>query len=214
MSEAQPGNRVQRHDSEKARERKRLPEPAPRQMPGTAGAMEPFIPLAGDSVMELPEERHAALLGDPRLQNRANAVQRALLVSEIQSSYGNRHLQRVLNRTHASREGGRSVIQRTPLRIGGADVGVYEFLLQTRDRFPRFRGVETGQIQANSLQFGARNYTLHPSPELGEGQTVSLRLGEGVFFLRPASAGGIRACSGRLVPVGAFRRIAPTVNDR
>ena len=144
MSEAQPKNHVQGRDAEKGQERKRLPDPAQQQVPGMAGESTPFVSLVGESVMDLPEDRHAALLGDPRLQHRANAVQRARLVSGIQRSYGNWHLQRVLNRTHAHgkkrREVGQPVIQRTPLRIGGAEVGVYEFLLQTRDRFPRFRG--------------------------------------------------------------------------
>lgn len=197
MSEAQPRNHVQGRDAEQAKERKRRTESGQQQMPGMSGETVPFVSLVGGSAMALPEERHAVLLGDPRLGHRANAVQRAHLVSAIQRGYGNRHLQRVIQRTRSdTHEPGPSVIQRTPLRIGGAEVGVYEFLLQTRDRFPRFRGVETGQILANNLQFGARNYTLRPTPELEEGETVSLRLAEGVFYLSPASGGGIRALGG------------------
>ena len=106
-------------------------------------------------------------------------------------------------------------LQRTPIRIEDPDVGVYAFLLQTRDRFPSLlEGVVTGRISGNILEFGERNYLLLPTPVLQEGQTVSLRLGEGVFFLRPTSAGGaIRALAGgayEIVGVNAGGNLEPT----
>ncbi len=92
--------------------------------------------------------------------------------------------------------------RRIPLLIRRSEVGVYEFLLETRDRFSRFHGVETGRINGNSLEFGERQIPLISTPELEEGQTVSLRIGEGVFFLRsvPVEGGPIRT----LVPAGAY----------
>ena len=64
-------------DAEKAQERKKRPEPAQEHTDALAAESISFAGLLGDSAMELPVERHAALLGDSRLFHSANAVRRA-----------------------------------------------------------------------------------------------------------------------------------------
>lgn len=83
-------------DAEKAQERKRRSEPAPEYTGALAAEAIPFAGLLGDSAMELPVERHTALLGDPRFSHPANAVQKARLLSELQRRYGNNYVQEVV----------------------------------------------------------------------------------------------------------------------
>jgi hypothetical protein len=87
---------TQSQDAQKAQERKRRPEPAPGQTGAQAVESISFAGLLGDSAMELPVERHAALLSDPRFSHPANAAQRARMINELQRNYGNIHVQRVL----------------------------------------------------------------------------------------------------------------------
>lgn len=89
---------TQSHDAEKAQERKRRPEPAPEHTGAPAAEATAFAGLLGDSAMDLPVERHAALAGDGRFAHRANAIQRVRMVNQIQQSYGNAYVQRVIER--------------------------------------------------------------------------------------------------------------------
>ena len=89
-------------DAEKAQERTRRPEPpVQEQAQGLGGEAVALAPILGDSAMELPVERHAALLGDPRFSHPANAVQRARMVSELQRRYGNNYVQEVVTAAQA-----------------------------------------------------------------------------------------------------------------
>ena len=85
-------------DAEKAQERKRHPESAPEHTGAPAAEAISFAGLLGDSAMDLPVERHAALVGDPRFSAPVNAVQRAAILSELQRGYGNAYVQRVMER--------------------------------------------------------------------------------------------------------------------
>ena len=59
-------------------------------------------------------ERHAALLGDPRLRHPTAAMQRALLARQIQRDYGNRYVQRLVD--HISQKRAEAV--QTKLAVG------------------------------------------------------------------------------------------------
>ena len=114
-------------DAEKAQERKRRPEPpVQEQAQGLGGEAVALGQMVGDSVMELPVERHAALLGDPRFAHPANAVQRARMVSELQRKYGNTYVQRMVN--HIQMESNTYDVK----RVGKHEsVGILEHPLQT-----------------------------------------------------------------------------------
>jgi len=89
-------------DAEKAQERTRRPEPAPEHLTGLAGETVLLDALLGGSVADPRAERHAAILGDPRFSHPANAAQRARMVSELQETYGNAHVQRVIEQINAN----------------------------------------------------------------------------------------------------------------
>lgn len=91
-------------DAEKAQEKKRRLEPAPVPMKALAGEPISFPGLLGVSAMELPIERHAALLGDPRFSHSVNNSQKAGLVTELQQNYGNAYVQRVVGRIQAKKD--------------------------------------------------------------------------------------------------------------
>jgi len=95
-------------DAGKAQERKKRPEPAPEQTGALAAESISFVGLLGDSAMELPVERHAAVLSDPRLSHSANAAQRAGMVSQIQRTYGNVYVQRLMDLTQPRSNNGAS----------------------------------------------------------------------------------------------------------
>lgn len=88
-------------DAEKTQEQKKRPEPAPEHTGALAAESISLAGLLGDSAMDLPVERHTALLGDPRFSHPANAVQRARMVSELQRKYGNVYVQRVMESVNA-----------------------------------------------------------------------------------------------------------------
>ena len=86
------------HDAEKAKDQKKqLKLPIQEQALGMTGEEIDLGPILGDPSMDNPVEHHAALLSDPRFANPTNAVQRERIVSEIQRTYGNAHVQRVVN---------------------------------------------------------------------------------------------------------------------
>ena len=100
---------TQSHDAENAQERKKRPEPpVQEQAQGLGGEAVALAPILGEAAMELPVERHAALLGDGRWSHTANAGQRARILSQIQRSYGNAHVQRVMGRISSKRNGQRA----------------------------------------------------------------------------------------------------------
>jgi len=88
---------TQSPDAAKAQEKTRRPEPpVQEQAQGLGSEAVALGPLLGSSVMDLPVERHAALLGDPRISHPSNTLQRAQVMKELQQRYGNAHVQRVM----------------------------------------------------------------------------------------------------------------------
>lgn len=61
--------------------------------------------LLGTSARRPPMAWHAAILGDPRLAQTANGVQRARVVTRLQHNYGNAHVQRVIDCVQADTSG-------------------------------------------------------------------------------------------------------------
>ncbi len=61
--------------------------------------------LLGTSAIRPPIEWHTAILGDPRLAQPANAVQRARLTNRLHQNYGNEYVQRVVDRVQADTQG-------------------------------------------------------------------------------------------------------------
>ncbi|MCK4858061.1 MAG: DUF4157 domain-containing protein [candidate division Zixibacteria bacterium] len=102
MSDTQ-AKTTQSHDADKTHDRDRRPE-SPTQEQGMAGEAISFGPILGSSAMDLPVENHAALLGDPRFSHSINALQRAGMLSLIQRTYGNAHVQQVVDHIQASRD--------------------------------------------------------------------------------------------------------------
>lgn len=83
-------------DSEKAQEEKRRLKPALLAAKALADESIPSAGLSGVSAMELPAETHAAFVSDPRFSHLANNAQKAGLVTEMQQTYGNQHVQRLV----------------------------------------------------------------------------------------------------------------------
>lgn len=67
----------------------------------TPGITQARVPQLGSDYSLSTFERHAALLGDPRLANRMYARQRAEIMRQLQRDYGNRYVQRLVK--HISR---------------------------------------------------------------------------------------------------------------
>jgi hypothetical protein len=84
--------------------------PVPDQLPATVltrqspSALDTSVLTAGarnsedSSKDDHAQAKHAALLGDPRLNQRGSQVQRALLVQQLQQDFGNRHVAQVIAR--------------------------------------------------------------------------------------------------------------------
>jgi hypothetical protein len=87
---------VKSQDAERAQEKKRQLDPAPLPVKALVDESVPFTGLLGVSAMEPPMESHAALLGDPRFSRSANNAQRARTVTELQATYGNQYVQRLV----------------------------------------------------------------------------------------------------------------------
>ena len=83
-------------DAEKAQEKKRRLEPAPLPAKSLADESISFSGLLGVSAMEPPMESHVALLGDPRFSHSGNNIQKARMVTELQETYGNQYVQRLV----------------------------------------------------------------------------------------------------------------------
>ena len=83
-------------DAQKVDERKRRAEPDLGHAGDLAGALSVFDSLLAEPGMELPVEKHAAVLGDARFAHPANASQKARMVGRLQNDYGNAHVQRVV----------------------------------------------------------------------------------------------------------------------
>jgi len=95
---ADKGTRATTHsrDAEKVDERKRRAEPDLGHAFDLAGGLGVFDSLLAGPGMELPVEKHAALLGDARFAHPANSSQKARMVGRLQNDYGNAHVQRVV----------------------------------------------------------------------------------------------------------------------
>lgn len=91
-------------DSEKAQEKRKRPEPAPEYVKALADESIPLPRLFNVSAMELPIERHAALLGEPRFSHSANNAQKAGMVTELQGTYGNAYVQNVVGLIQAKQD--------------------------------------------------------------------------------------------------------------
>ncbi len=86
------------HDAEKADEKKRRVGPDLEYANELDGESAVFESLLGDPAMELPVERHAAILGDARFSHPANGTRKALSMIQLQRDYGNAYVQRMLQR--------------------------------------------------------------------------------------------------------------------
>lgn len=108
VAETESRTRIQGPQAEKADERKRRAGPDVGYANELEGESAVFEALLGSGAMELPLERHAALVADSRFGHRANAGHKALVVSQLQSGYGNGYVQRVLDAAtvQASRRAG------------------------------------------------------------------------------------------------------------
>ena len=93
MSETIAKTSTQSHDAAKTPEKKNHPAPVSVSLNGEPILLEGLL---GSSFGDLATDRHAALLGDPRFSHSANAVQRAQIVTGLQSSYGNAYVERLL----------------------------------------------------------------------------------------------------------------------
>jgi hypothetical protein len=91
-------------DAEKAQEKRKRAEPTLEHMKALAGESAPFAGLLGVSAMESPLESHAAFLGDARFSHPVNNVQKARIVTELQGTYGNAYVQRVLGRIQLKKD--------------------------------------------------------------------------------------------------------------
>lgn len=78
-------------DSEKAQEKRKHPEPTLEHMKTLADESVPFPGLSG-----VPAEEHAAFIGDPRFSHPANNAQKACMITELQGTYGNQYVQRLV----------------------------------------------------------------------------------------------------------------------
>jgi hypothetical protein len=83
-------------DAEKAQEKKRQLEPAPEHVNALANESIPFSGFLGVSAMEPAIEGHATFLGDPRFSHPANSTQKAGMVAELQGTYGNQYVRRLV----------------------------------------------------------------------------------------------------------------------
>ena len=88
----------------------------PQGVQPTPGLEELRLPGLSNDFSQRTFERHAALLGDPRLLHPTAAVQRALLARRIQRDYGNRYVQRLVD--HISQKRAEAV--QTKLAVGPA----------------------------------------------------------------------------------------------
>jgi hypothetical protein len=88
-------------DVEEIRRKKKSAEPVPEKLKAQLGEPNPFATILKDPMGESSIENHAALLGDERFSHPANDVQVARMVTELQQSYGNAHLQQVMGRIQA-----------------------------------------------------------------------------------------------------------------
>ncbi|MGA1869841.1 MAG: DUF4157 domain-containing protein [bacterium] len=87
---------VQNHRTDKVQNEKKHPAPIQDSSHNMAIGSMSFGGLLGTSATNPLLERHIALLGDPRLYNPANAIQRARILNQLHRSYGNIYVQRVV----------------------------------------------------------------------------------------------------------------------
>jgi len=83
-------------DAEKVQEKRKRPEPTLEHIKALADESIPFPGLLGDPSIGLPIERHTAILGNARFSHSVNNSQKAGLVAELQQTYGNRYVQRLV----------------------------------------------------------------------------------------------------------------------
>jgi hypothetical protein len=101
MAEGERRTRTQVLDVGKADEKKRhagVETEYANEMAGESAILEGLLQ---DPAMELPVERHAAILGDARFSHPANGSRKALSMIQMQRDYGNAYVQRMLQRTEA-----------------------------------------------------------------------------------------------------------------
>jgi len=116
MAESQPRASQMYTDAEKTRRRSEPVNPAPEH----AASAESTQIVESSAV-----ERHAAALGDSRLDHSANAVRRAGIAEYVQQTYGNEHMHRVIRQVRAQRVSGKgAALGRVPLRPNPFGPGV------------------------------------------------------------------------------------------
>ncbi len=86
------------------------------QGPGPDGQPMPLEGLLGSDYSQSTFERHAALLGDPRMSHPMYSSQRTAIARQLQRDYGNRYVQRLVERIQRDR----SEAAQTKLTVGPA----------------------------------------------------------------------------------------------
>ncbi len=104
MSEAPARTHAANRENQRTEARDRSQEAALQEE--TVPAVEPSIAglLMEDRPADVSLQRHASVIGDPRLHLPANVVRRAALASQMQRNYGNSYMNQVINLARATSE--------------------------------------------------------------------------------------------------------------
>lgn len=89
---------IQHHDIKKVQKRKKYPESEQVFLQDLTARLRPSM---GASTIRPRCDRHIALLSDSNLSHHANNIQRTRIANELQSTYGNAYVQRVLTEVQA-----------------------------------------------------------------------------------------------------------------
>src|SRR6266516_4867843 len=73
------------------------------------------------------------------------------------------------------------------LRYPGGRLDLYAWMAQTRRRYRRFRGASLGELSGNMLTVEGQSAQVYPVPGNREYETLSLRLGPGLFYFEPVA---------------------------
>ncbi|GEM_PF-5661639 len=95
----------------KAKIRGDLSKSAQTSVESSRGDMVPYDALLGTSMMNPSTERHIAMMGDPRFTHSTNIGQSARIVNRLHETYGNGHVQRVVDAVQAMQDEGLSAVE-------------------------------------------------------------------------------------------------------
>lgn len=125
----------------------------------------PADELADALAVDASPERHAALLGDPRLAHRSNAAQRARAMTQLQRSHGNASVQRMLQRAKVQKQES-GVVQRVILDIAALGLAA----------FAEGRSLATSGSLAHSANTPSYMHETTPPSETWETMTTELHV--------------------------------------